>query len=252
MEIEFHNAATGDPDAFNSMIDWCEKSQSKAILGGTLTSQADGASSTNALGNVHNEVRRELLVGDAKQVAKTISRDLLYPIGVLNGLVSDWSRCPRLRFDLNEPEDMEVLATALPAFISMGMKVSRQWAQERAGIPEPADDEDILEAPKPATVPAPATTPTPAAPVAALNKMQQPESMADSLDNRLQPITGEWIEQIRALVNRVESLDQLRDELATLLPNMQLNDYADMMAEALRVASLTGRADIIAEASNAN
>ncbi|MCY9814236.1 phage portal protein family protein [Aeromonas caviae] len=42
-------------------MEWCEHSMSKAILGGTLTSQADGKSSTNALGNVHNEVREEAL-----------------------------------------------------------------------------------------------------------------------------------------------------------------------------------------------
>lgn len=57
MEIEFQNAADGDSSSFIAMIEWAEKSMSKAILGGTLTSQADGASSTNALGNVHNEVR---------------------------------------------------------------------------------------------------------------------------------------------------------------------------------------------------
>uniref|UniRef100_UPI00398B6B75 phage portal protein family protein n=1 Tax=Erwinia tracheiphila TaxID=65700 RepID=UPI00398B6B75 len=48
----------------------------KAILGGTLTSQADGASSTNALGNVHNEVRFEVRSSDATQVAATLTRDL--------------------------------------------------------------------------------------------------------------------------------------------------------------------------------
>ena len=37
MLIEFENAATGDPDAFMAMIDWCERNQSKVILGGTLT-----------------------------------------------------------------------------------------------------------------------------------------------------------------------------------------------------------------------
>jgi len=114
MELEFLNAAQGDPAAFKLMIEWCEKTQSKAILGGTLTSQADGASSTNALGNVHNEVRKELRDSDAKQVAKTLSRDLIYPIALLNGLVTTWERCPRFKFDLQEPEDLKYYADALP------------------------------------------------------------------------------------------------------------------------------------------
>ncbi|MEM8243918.1 DUF935 family protein, partial [Morganella morganii] len=56
MMIDFKNAADGTADPFMAMMSWAEMSMSKAILGGTLTSQADGATSTNALGNVHNEV----------------------------------------------------------------------------------------------------------------------------------------------------------------------------------------------------
>jgi phage gp29-like protein len=43
-----------------------------AILGGTLTSQADGKSSTNALGNVHNEVRHDIRESDARQLSATL------------------------------------------------------------------------------------------------------------------------------------------------------------------------------------
>lgn len=145
MEIEFYNAAQGDPKAFELMMSWCDKAQSKAILGGTLTSQADGKTSTNALGSVHDDVRKELRDADAKQIAKTLSRDLIYPIAVLNGLVDNWRRCPRLVFDTNEPEDMTAFASALPKLINTGMKVGRQWAQERVGIPEPEDGEELLE-----------------------------------------------------------------------------------------------------------
>ncbi|STO59294.1 Mu-like phage gp29 [Canicola haemoglobinophilus] len=80
MEIEFQNAADGDSSSFMAMIEWAEKSMSKAILGGTLTSQADGATSTNALGNVHNEVRSELRDADLKRLQATLTRDLIYPL----------------------------------------------------------------------------------------------------------------------------------------------------------------------------
>lgn len=78
MTIELHNAANTvrgqGNNPFLQMVDWCEKSIARLILGQTLTSGADGKSSTNALGNVHNEVRRDLLVSDAKQVAQTITQ----------------------------------------------------------------------------------------------------------------------------------------------------------------------------------
>lgn len=78
MEIEFQNAASGQADPFVVMMDWCERSMSKAILGGTLTSQADGKSSTNALGNVHNEVRMEVRDSDVRQLAATLTQRIWF------------------------------------------------------------------------------------------------------------------------------------------------------------------------------
>jgi len=251
MEIEFQNAAQGNPDAFKLMIDWCERTQSKAILGGTLTSQADGASSTNALGNVHNEVRKELTVSDAKQIAKTISRDLIYPMAVLNGIESNWARCPRFKFDTSEPEDMDVFAKSMPVFVDLGMKIKRQWAQEKLGIPEPDEGEEILVRAKPA---APAIPNTDAVALtqrlAALTQQPAPVSLADQLDNKLQSTTGSWIDQIKALVESAASLEEIRDGIDKLLPNMKLEQYAAVMGEALRVAQLTGRSDIMDEIAN--
>ena len=114
MAVEFQKAAEGDPRAFELMIDWCERSQSKAILGATLTSQADRGSNTNALGNVHNEVRKDLRDADVRQIGATLTRDLVFPIGSLNGLVTDMARCPRLVFDVREPEDLKLYSEALP------------------------------------------------------------------------------------------------------------------------------------------
>ena len=84
MVMDFHSAATGQADPFELMFTWAEKTMSKVILGGTLTSQADGKSSTNALGNVHNEVRQELRDADLAQIAETITRDLIAPLYALN------------------------------------------------------------------------------------------------------------------------------------------------------------------------
>lgn len=45
--------------------------------GGTLTSQADGKSSTNALGKVHDDTVSKSATKDAKQLASSISRDVI-------------------------------------------------------------------------------------------------------------------------------------------------------------------------------
>lgn len=244
MELEFLNAAQGDPAAFELMISWCERTQSKAILGGTLTSQADGKSSTNALGKVHDEVRMDLRDSDALQVAKTLSRDLVYPIAMLNGLAGDWARCPRFKFDTQEPEDLAAYADALPGLVGLGFRVPRQWAQERLAIPEPEDGEDVLGA---ASAAAPGA---PAAGQAAASAQQPPASAAEQLDATMQPSTDAWIARIRTLVEQADSLEAIRDGLVALLPDMSLQQYAEAMAQALAAAALQGRVEILQEAAS--
>ncbi|MEL5367281.1 DUF935 family protein, partial [Serratia nevei] len=68
MEITLHQASNSSHEPFMALAEWAEKSMSKAILGGTLTTQADGKTSTNALGEIHNEVRHDLLSSDSRQL----------------------------------------------------------------------------------------------------------------------------------------------------------------------------------------
>jgi len=158
MMIEFQEAADGTKDPFEAMIAWCEKSVSKAILGGTLTSQADGKTSTNALGKTHNEVRRDLLTSDARQAQRTLT-NLCYMLSALNFGASDPRRCPRFEFDTRDAEDLALYADALPKLVGAGVKVPRQWAQDKLMIPEPKDGEDILSVPKPQMALPPAERP---------------------------------------------------------------------------------------------
>jgi phage gp29-like protein len=259
MEVDFQDAADGEPGAFQLMIDWCEKSCSKAILGGTLTSQADGKTSTNALGKIHDKVRNDVRDSDVRQIAATLTRDLIYPIAALNGLAVNLRRSPRFRFNTQEPEDLETYSTALPALVDMGMKIPRQWAQEKLGIPEPeADDTDVL---KPAKVTAPPATGgvaanDPAAVAAAIAMLSvqttlpadPPARMTDALDANLQPAMNAWLGQIRALVDKAGTLEEIRDGIATLAPDMSLDDYTAAMRQALAAAALAGRYEILREA----
>ncbi|MBN5006912.1 DUF935 family protein, partial [Stenotrophomonas maltophilia] len=68
--------------------------------------------------------------------------------------------------------------------------------------------------------------------------------LGQQLDRRLSPIGAGWVEQIRQLVDEVDSLEQLRDRLFELHPNMTLDDYASVMADAMTAATLAGRTDI--------
>ncbi|QUN06440.1 DUF935 domain-containing protein [Shewanella yunxiaonensis] len=155
MQIDFEEAAKGGEGPYMAMVSWAERSASKAILGGTLTSQADGKSSTNALGNVHDEVRQELLASDLRQIASTLTRDLVWPLVMLNGSTfSNMRRRPRLVFDTQDPEDLKTYSEAIPALVNIGMKISNQWVADKLKIPVPKDDELVLGVQQlPATAP---------------------------------------------------------------------------------------------------
>ena len=145
MDILFETPASSSQDLAGALISRCELGMSKAILGGTLTSQSDGAASTNALGRVHDRVRRDLTISDAMQIASTLSRQLLAPLAVLNCGVSEPRLLPWFRFDTREAEDIATFAQALPALASV-MKISARWAHDKLKIPEAENENDILGA----------------------------------------------------------------------------------------------------------
>lgn len=143
-EIELVSPSAGQSAPFFDMVNWCEKVQSKVILGGTLTSQADGASSTNALGNVHNEVRHDLLVGDAWVSAETLTQQLLWPVLAMNGRFNP-ERAPYLEFDAREAVDLEHLMKVVNSAQQAGFEITADWVSDKSGIPLPQEGQTILK-----------------------------------------------------------------------------------------------------------
>ncbi|EJP5180528.1 DUF935 domain-containing protein [Salmonella enterica] len=145
-EVKFEAAASGTGDTFTMMIDWCEKTMSKAILGGTLTTQADGKTSTNALGEVHNEVRHDLMSSDARQM-EGMFRNLIQMMLAVNGYGDiPLHRQPRLVFDTRERVDLDRFSNAVAVLVNgVGMEtIPVSWVHKKGGIPVPQGDEPVL------------------------------------------------------------------------------------------------------------
>lgn len=77
-----------------------------------------------------------------------------------------------------------------------------------------------------------------------------PVLQSNRLNTEIQAVTDKWINQIKELVNNVESLEELRDQLFKLIPDMQLDDYASVMADALTAANLAGRTELLEDSKN--
>lgn len=115
---------------------------SKAALGQTLTTE-QGAVGSQALGNVHNDVRKDHLEFDAQHLGSVITRDLVRPLIELN--FGPGAPVPIFRFVTEDATDFKAFAEALKVLVKdIGMKVPKAWAHDQLGVPIPQEGEEIL------------------------------------------------------------------------------------------------------------
>ncbi|AJO90331.1 DUF935 domain-containing protein [Haemophilus influenzae] len=267
MQIELHNvanagAASGN-NPFLQMVDWCEKSIARLILGQTLTSGADGKSSTNALGNVHNEVRRDLMISDAKQIAQTITQQIILPylqINVDPNIAPH--RIPYFEFDTKEYEDLSVFAEAIPKLTGIGVQISESWVRDKLGIPEPQEGELILSTPQGEKTDEKTTALSAvfnhgkdctcgcrAAVLSAQNGKKDEQDELDGLiddalanadfNQQLDPM----MKQIVGVIMASESYDEAQEKLIALYPDLTSESHQAYLASAVFLADLLGAAN---------
>ncbi|HDL5553403.1 TPA: DUF935 domain-containing protein [Mannheimia haemolytica] len=266
MSIELHNAANAGGAAGNNpflqMVDWCEKSIARLILGQTLTSGADGKSSTNALGNVHNEVRRDLLVSDVKQLGQTFTQQIILPFLQINFGNIDPTRIPSFEFDTKEPADLALFAESLPKLVDIGMPIPVQWAMDKLGIPEAQENEAVLGRSAPpqavglsANFPQKMTacecgcggkvhalsaqTKTGIKEQDALDDLADEAFSVPDFNAQFDPITKKAV----AVVMACSSYDEAAEKLAAAYPDLVSKEHDRYLANALFLADLLGAAN---------
>lgn len=267
MALEFQSASAGTEVPFVAMWDRLDAAESKAILGQTLTA-SEGSHGTQALGNVHNDVRMDIREDDARRVARSLTQQLIRPLVLLNVSGADLRRLPRLVFDTGEAEDLAQYADALPKLAQAGLKIPRKWAQEKLRIPEPDDGEDVLNGPPAPVLPQPGGDPKADAkpvpkddpkanPKAALTARTEPAAgpPPDLLDELVaeqaaqwQPLLGPLVEPLLAELDKAlakgESLAAFAARLPDLIPRLDAQPVTTAIARAAFGARLAGEAGV--------
>jgi phage gp29-like protein len=131
----------GDGQVFDRLIERAGRELTLAILGQLLTSGGESGGSY-ALGQVHNQVRWDLIEADALALERTLTTQLLRPIVRLN-LGEDYP-IPRLRFDTDKPEDHRSLAETVRTLSQAGLPIPAEWAYEKFGIPKPTQGQAVF------------------------------------------------------------------------------------------------------------
>ncbi len=253
-----------------AMVDWAERSISKAILGQTMSAEAKSTGLGSANAELHAEVRDDILKSDARQLSATLTRDLLYPLLALNrGKIDGLARCPRFVIDTSEADDIASYADALPPLVDLGMRIPMEWAHEKLRIPQPKSKGDPVlsrrqgvsadPAADPGGGPPPSptagrTSPTPDEPgsaaLAALQAKKEERQaaeqdalsqLADAMSDEWRPTVGVAVDPVLALAESAQSLDELRAGLPAIIQQMDVSALADLIARGLFAAHVAGR-----------
>lgn len=260
MRIEFQDlAAKSDGgELFEKLARWVDEQTSKAVLGQTMTTDSGGSL---AQAKVHEGVRHDIQVADARNVAATVNRDLIRPFVDLNWGPQDIY--PRIELPVAEPEDLREIMQAIASAASIGVRMRADDILAKLGMsaPDPQDKPEDIIGGRPAVPPVSAMnrhrpSPPPAAHPArcacgcdtALNREGNP--VADpyaGLDDIELEAALEWepqlaplIEPIRALIAEAGSLEEIRDRLPELAVGADLGPLVEALVGAMVRARALG------------
>lgn len=252
MKIEFEQIGnvSGAADLFERLCDYLDRQKSKAVLGQTMSTdaQASGMGSGNA--EVHNEVRGDIRDADCGQLARTLRRDLVRPFVDLNFGPRPAEKYPKVIIRRKKPEDIKALSDALAIFVPQGLEVEQSEIRDKLGLSDPKPEAKLLRAPQKSE----ASPPVPPAESAkrATNALQGgvdlPAVQAQHLGAIADAKLLQLAEAVRELLEEVESLEEFRDRLLEAYPNLDAEGFADAMQMALTAAHLAGRYDVLEEA----
>lgn len=238
MVLELLEAARSGTADYKSLHDTMDDTIAKVVVGQTASSQG----TAGKLGNeeLQSDVRQDLVKADADLICESFNRG---PVRWLTQWNFPGAEPPRVYRVVEEPEDLQARAERDKLITEIGFKPTLAYIEETYG-----GEWTESKSPPPAVDPAvPGDDPAAFAESGAA-QADPPERQADQLDDALQPHTDAWLNAIRALVERADSLEQVRDGLLELMPDMKLDDYTAAMRQALAAAALAGRYEITQEA----
>ena len=241
---------------YPELVDYCDRMITVGISGETLTT-SEGNAGSRALGQVHQEVRDEIVDADGDLLSATLNTQLMTWITELNYPDARPPRVWRPRPTKQEAEartqqeQLKARQLALDYITAMrskgwepadpGADVMDQWsggwtytgvASGIGGGPPPSADTAL---PSPAQLAAP-------------DRAQAVDHLAADLDAAAAPAMDKLIGQLRQLLDQVEAeggdLTDVLGRLADLYPALDPSDLAQAIGQAMALGNLTGRLDV--------
>jgi phage gp29-like protein len=134
----------GSSDVFEGLVTFCNSEVSKAIIGQTLTTEA-GDKGARSLGEVHIDVRADIIAEDRRRVERALNQLIEWIVGINFGIVDDLPK-----FTMYEEEDVDkTLAERDKLLADTGqVKFSQEYIERAYGF-EKGDVTVVDDTPEP-------------------------------------------------------------------------------------------------------
>lgn len=230
VDMELQAGPLGGAEVYQRLVEHCEKSLSKALLG--RSDAADATSGQLGGQDVTNEVRRDILESDAEELQHTLNAQLVRPFIDLNW--GPQAAYPALRLRVPDQDDLSGLADMLAKLVPLGLAVEQSVIRDKWGLPDPDNGAKLLG--------------VPAQPQSglnrALNRTAAPDDPTEPLTDRLgreaEPLLESLLEPVRQALEDSADLMDFREKLLTLYPELDGKGFAELMGQALAVADAAG------------
>lgn len=255
MDISLLEAArAGTVNTCEQLCEYLDRAIAKVIIGQTLTSEP-GKSGSYSLGQVHNEVRQDLLKADADDMCECINRTVVRWLVDYNFPVQGRSAYPRVWRRTEPEQDLKALAERDKIIlVDMGFskRVPETYIEETYGIPLAKEGEATVSAPEPEPAPSGSKATAPAAPKADKADFSEEDELAgiagqarlDALDAASAPAAAAAMEAmlkpVLSMIEGAASLEEIGEKLFELYPGLDSNRFQELLTRALFAAGLTG------------
>jgi len=219
---------TASAEIYDKFIDRCDAELSKAIVGQTLTTE-QGRVGSQALGKIHEEVRKDIIEGDKKIVKTVLNQaiqwlvDLNYPDAVYPV------------FSFYEEEDVQKPRAERDEILTrQGVQFTKKYYMEKYNLAK--DDFEVLGA-STAQQMAMFAEKTPKEPA----DQQAINNLVATAEKQLKQPLEKLLKPIFDFINSASSYEELQKKLYDLFPLLDDSEIEELLAQTMFMADLWGR-----------
>lgn len=216
----------GSSQVFDDFLRYCKSEIAIALLGQNQTTEAEAnrASATAGL-----EVTRDIRDDDASMV-EGVFNQLLAWICELNFNVDTLPT-----FELYEQESIDKLQAERDGLLAdLGVQFTEQYIMRTYGF---EDGDIVVSTPEKSVV-------KNTADFAEAIPKSIVETIGEQLEVEGEPFVEEWLQTIQDKLSQAESLEDFRNQLDSLIPELSFAEYGKVMAWASTTAHFAGRQSV--------